>query len=127
MRNKLSANYLIHMAKLVFLALLIILPCSAFPSKVLGLFQAHKHHHHSHSNHRTKRNLGQLIALVVQDTPYTFYKMSGYGNWCGLGGDRMGDGSYVDGCDLCCKTHDECYYTARHKHSGNYLISETLI
>jgi hypothetical protein len=58
-----------------------------------------------------------------------------------LGGDRMGDGSTgyshfyshsikkfvklqkiffyistVDGCDVCCKNHDQCYYKARHKY-----------
>jgi hypothetical protein len=42
-------------------------------------------HENQHQHHRSTRNLGQLVALLVKDTPYTFYKMSSYGNWCGRG------------------------------------------
>jgi hypothetical protein len=62
---------------------------------------------------RSKRNVAQLLSLLVKDSPYKFTKLANYGNWCGKGGDLMGDGSYIDGCDFCCKHHDQCYHRTR--------------
>jgi len=67
---------------------------------------------------RSKRNVGQLVSLVVKDTPYQFTKLANYGNWCGKGGDLMGDGTVIDGCDACCKYHDKCYHKTRHTYPG---------
>jgi len=58
---------------------------------------------------RKSRNVAQLGQLVEMNTHYLAGDFVFHGNYCGLGGNRAGDGSVIDQCDACCKTHDACY------------------
>lgn len=61
------------------------------------------------NRHLSKRGVLELGLLIETHTHHPATKFIDYGNWCGLGGDRAWDGSVKDGCDSCCKNHDDCY------------------
>ncbi|CAL8107110.1 unnamed protein product [Orchesella dallaii] len=95
--------------QVIFVILLVILELANCSEEGLGI----KENSESKLVKRKKRHVLQLGRSVLRSTRFNAMKLAHYGNWCGKGGNRKGDGSFIDGCDLCCKYHDACYFKIR--------------
>jgi len=65
---------------------------------------------------RIRYNAAQMLHMLITNTitrqcgATSWVRLaSGYGNWCGFGGD----GNVVDRIDACCRSHDFCYTAAQ--------------
>jgi len=103
---------------------------SKYPTKIYKVHPAKEPTNQNHFNEivvnrRPKRDVIQLAMLVQKGTKYNAEKLLNYGNYCGIGSDRAGDGSVIDNCDDCCRKHDNCYDGAMYSNSTDASSKDT--